>query len=211
LIDTTFGRGAAALVRPGVEGAYAVGLATTQPSPSPADWLLVAPQSPALTTALQSLTALAETEGVGVGALDLHGTPTQAWTRLSLPPTRNQQRAQVVAEVVGLRALVEGYEVLAADPNTLDAVISPLNGARHPPAWWTPLADEIRRSTGIIHLDWRQIEGSLGAQFPRWRLWETAAQPALKHLRQVTLVSGDRSESMQTGSIVVQVSNQLSQ
>jgi hypothetical protein len=204
LIDGALGPGAAELLQTGVERAYGLGLTPTDAG-SP-DWLVVAPYSESLTTALDAITDLAKGQGLSVGALDLRGTQTIAWTRLSMP-SRGGQPLQVVAEVAGLHAQVDQYEVLAANPTTLGAVIGADTPRQHP-SWWQQAAQLPGPSYGYIHLDWPQIQAGLVGQRPQWRLWSTAAQPALKHLQQITLVSGDRSDSMQTGSILVQLSNQ---
>ncbi|MBD1917637.1 MULTISPECIES: DUF3352 domain-containing protein [Cyanophyceae] len=206
LIDGALGQGAMDLLQTGVDRAYGVGLGTAETG-SP-DWLVVAPQSETLTAALDGMTALAQKQGLGVGALDLRGTSAIAWTRLALPKTRGSQPLQVVAEVAGLYAQVDQYEALAASPATLDAVIRPTVVPRQYPVWWPQVAQVPGPSTGYVHIDWPQIQAGLATQLPRWRLWSAAAQPALKHLRQITLVSGDRSDAMQTGSILVQLSNQ---
>ncbi|WOD38074.1 DUF3352 domain-containing protein [Nodosilinea sp. E11] len=206
LIDRALGPGATDLLQVGVDRAYGLGLAP--PSAASADWVVVAPQSDHLSTTLDALTALAQKNGLGVGALDLQGTPTIAWTRLSLPQGRSSQPLQVVAEVAGLHAQVDDYEVLAASPATLAAVIGPQNAPRQWPSWWPQVAQVPGPSTGYIHIDWPQMQTRLATQLPQWRLWSTAAQPVLKHLREITLISRDRSDAMQTGSILVQLSNQ---
>ena len=204
LIDGALGAGATELLQTGVDRAYGVGLATA--AAGVADWLVVAPRSDRLSAALEAITALAQAQGLGVGALDLRGTPAIAWTRLSLPQ-RGAQPLQVVAEVAGLHAPVDQYEVLAAEPATLAAAMEAgAAGAR--PSWWQPVAELPGPSSGYIHIDWPQIQAGLVAQLPQARLWAAAAQPALKHLQQITLVNGDRTDAMQTGSILVQLSNQ---
>ncbi|MGB3308640.1 MAG: DUF3352 domain-containing protein [Nodosilinea sp.] len=205
LIDGALGSGAAELLQTGVDRAYGVGLATARATPP--DWLVVAPQSAALSESLAALTDLARQRGLGVGTLDLRGTPAIAWTRLGLPPSRSLQPLQVVAEVAGLQAQADQYEVLATSVATLDAVVHP-DEPRQQPTWWQQVAQLPGPSTGYVHIDWSQVQASLVAAVPQWRLWGAAAQPALKHLQQITLVSGDRSDSIQTGRILVQLSNQ---
>ncbi|MGB3202840.1 MAG: DUF3352 domain-containing protein [Nodosilinea sp.] len=204
VIDRALGPGAADRLETGVDGAYGIGLTARVDAP---DWLVVAPQSPALSESLEALSDLARRQGLGVGALDLRGTPAIAWTRLALPPSRGSQPLQVVAEVAGLQASVDRYEVLAASAAMLDAVLHP-GQPRQPPAWWPPVAQLPGASTGYVHINWSQVQTGLAAAVPQWRLWSTAAQPALKHLQTITLVSGDRSDSIQTGRIVVRLSNQ---
>lgn len=204
LIDDSLGSGAADLLQTGVNRAYGIGLSALGAVP---DWLVVAPQSEAMNTTLDTLTQLVQGQGLGVGSLDLRGTPAIAWTRLALPQGPSSQPLQVVAEVAGLYAQVDQYEVLATSPAALDAVLHPEAEPRQRPTWW-PGAEISGPSTGYVHIDWAQVQAGLIAQLPQWRLWSTAAQPALKHLRDITLVSGDRSDSMQTGSILVQLSNQ---
>jgi hypothetical protein len=207
LLDRALGPGAADLLQTGVDRAYGVGLAAPAGAARP-DWLVVAPQSDRLTETLTALTALAQGQGLSVGPLDLQGTPAIAWTRLAVPLGRGQQPLQLVAEVAGLQAQVDRYEVLAASPATLDTVINPEMLPRRAPSWWEQAAQVSTSSTGYIHIDWPQVQAGLVAQRPQWRLWGTAAQPALKHLRQITLVNGDRSDAIQTGSILMQLSNQ---
>ncbi|MBE9111221.1 DUF3352 domain-containing protein [Nodosilinea sp. LEGE 07298] len=204
VIDKALGSGAAELLQTGVDRAYGVGLVTARANAP--DWLVVAPQSVTLSKTLADLTELARQQGLGVGSLDLRGTPAIAWTRLALSPNRSQP-LQVMAEVAGLQAQIDQYEVLATSAAMLDAVIHP-SAPRQPPTWWQQVAQLPGPSTGYVHIDWSQVQASLVAQLPQWRLWGTAAQPALKHLQQITLVSGDRSDAMQTGSILVQLSNQ---
>ncbi|MGG6239600.1 DUF3352 domain-containing protein [Nodosilinea sp. AN01ver1] len=205
-MDGALGSGAADLLQRGVDRAYGVGLAALGTA-SP-DWLIIAPQTTTLAETLEHLDELARQQGLGTGALDLRGTPAIAWTRLTLPPTRVPRPLQVVAEVAGLRAEVDQYEVLAASPATLDTVLHPADQPRQQPAWWQQVAQLPGPSNGYVHIDWAQVQTALVAQLPQWRLWGTAAQPALKHLQEITLVSGDRSDVMQTGSILVQLSNQ---
>jgi hypothetical protein len=207
LLDNALGSGVADRLQTGIAQTYGVGL-TAPVSSAPSDWLpewlVVAPQSEPLSEALEALTALTQEHGLGQGILDVQGTPAIAWTRLSLPGRRGAAPLEVVAQVAGLQAQVDQYEVLTASPALLEAVLHPKEQPRQPPRWW-PLATE-QPGSGYIHIDWPQIQPV--AQLPQWRLWSTAAQPVLKHLREITLVSGDRSESMQTGRIVVQLSNQ---
>ncbi len=202
VLDRALGSGAAALLQTGIDRGYGVGLVAAA-----SDWLVVAPQSATLSKTLEDLTELVRQQGLGVGSLDLRGTPAIAWTRLALPQ-QGAQPLQLVAEVAGLRAKVDQYEVLAASPATLDAVIHPSTEPRQQPTWWQQVAQLPGPSNGYVHIDWSQVQAGLVAQLPRWRLWGTAAQPALKHLRQITLVSGDRTDAIQTGSILVQLSNQ---
>ncbi len=207
LLDAALGNGAADRLQTGIAQAYGVGLTAPDSSASPdglPEWLVVAPQSEPLSEALEALTALTQAHGLGMGTLDVQGTPAIAWTRLSLPGRRGAAPLEVVAEVAGMQARVDQYEVLTASPALLEAVLYPEAQPRQPPSWW-PLATE-QPGSGYIHIDWPQIQPV--AQLPQWRLWSAAAQPVLKHLREITLVSGDRSESMQTGRILVQLSNQ---
>ena len=203
LIDGALGAGATELLQTGVDRAYGVGLATAAGA---AEWLVVAPRSDRLSASLEAITALAQAQGLGVGALDLRGTPAIAWTRLSLPQ-RGAQPLQVVAEVAGLHAPVDQYEVVAAAPATLAAVMDAAAAGTRP-SWWQPVAELPGPSSGYIHIDWPQIQTGVVAQLPQARLWAAAAQPALKHLQQITLVSGDRTDALQTGRILVQLSNQ---
>ncbi|MBE9137742.1 DUF3352 domain-containing protein [Nodosilinea sp. LEGE 07088] len=205
LLDEALGAGATALVKTGVDGAYGVGLSASTPGTT-LDWLIVAPQSETLTANLEALSDLARHQGLGVGTLDLQGTPTIAWTRLSLPQRSGSQPLQVKAAVAGLNAQVDQYEVLTASPATLDMVLNP--AVRQRPSWWQQVAEVSGPSTGYIHIDWPQVQGNLTTRLRHWQLWSTAAQPALKHLRQITLVGSDRSDAMQIGRILVQLSNQ---
>ncbi|WP_035985834.1 DUF3352 domain-containing protein [Leptolyngbya sp. KIOST-1] len=205
VFDSALGSGVAELLQTGIDRAYGLGLQRLDAG-SP-DWLVVAPQSDSLNNTLEALNDLARQQGLGVGSLDVRGTPAIAWTRLALP-NRGARPLQVVAEVAGLHAQVDQYEVLAASAATLDTVLHPNDSARQHPAWWPQVAQLPGPSNGYVHIDWAQVQAGLAQAVPRWRLWGAAAEPALKHLRQVTLVSGDRTDSMQTGSIVVQLSNQ---
>ncbi len=208
MVDQTFGPGAAAAILAGATQDYALGVDAPLGATTP-DWFLLRPQGESMTTAVQRLTELVRQQGLGVGTVEIQGQPTTVWTRLSLNRQGRQsgQPLAITAEVAGLQTEVGDYGAIATSADALDTLLSRSQAAAQYPDWWL-LTEQFRQPNhGYIHIDWSQVQNSLGQHLPRFRLWQAAAQPGLKHLQQVTLARYGRTQQVQTGSLFFQLSN----
>lgn len=187
-------------------------LGSSRPWSQESDWLLVTQRSDAMEAALEDLTALAQDRGLGVSSLDIEGYPTTALTKLSLGYNQGGsgpgETWQVVTQVAALWAKIDNYDLLTATPGTLAAILQLRQGPLQVPPWSQDIEVFQRPGEGYIHINWPQLQADLGQQIPRFRLWETAARPILKHLNQILLTSYGRTEQIQTGSIFFQLSNE---
>jgi hypothetical protein len=209
-IDRTFGPGAAEALLTGIDQDYALGVKTLSAGEL-TDWVLLSPQAASMDQALNTLTELARQQGLGVGTLELQGEPATVWTRLSLSPRGGSRGAgqplTITAEVAGLQAQVGRYGAIATSADIIDGMLGLRQASLQYPDWWSQTEQFQRPSAGYIYLDWPQLQASLGQRQSRFRLWEAAAQPALKHLRQITMARYGQTEQVQTGAIFVQLSN----
>lgn len=215
-LDRILGTGATAAVVDIVDQPYGLGLAL-EPDLANPGWLLVSSASERLGNALGQLETLARDQGLGVGRLDLLGYPTTVWAKLSLAPIRPQSREvaplTVSTEVAGLTAQVGDYQVLTTRPTVMEQVLRlsqpDLWNAGQPkaPDWVRQLDYLSRPSEGYVHLDWPQLQGAMQAQVPRFRLWEAAARPILRHFQGVTWASYGQTEQMQRTGFFLELTN----
>ncbi len=211
LFDGLLGTDATDLILTSVDQAYGLGVAL-QAGASRPDWLLLSPTGDKLTTALGSLNDQAQAQGLGVGRVDILEHPTMVWTQLSLVPAVARAEAtkplQIKADVVGLQTQVDRYQVLTRSPATLEQVLLADQQSDGPPGW-TQHLDRFRQpAEAYAHLDWPQFQRIVAGWGAPFRLWQTAASPVLKHLRQVTVASYGQTEQTQTMGLFFQLSNQ---
>lgn len=191
----------------GVVNEFALGV---NPGAAP-DWLFVTEQSAALETALHQVRVVAQAAGLGASRLILQDHPTTALARLTLKPSLkglSDQSVEVLTQVLGLQAEIDDLTVLASSPGAMDVALKRWGMVPSPPAWVQQLSLFQRPNEGYIHINWPTLQSALGQQIARFRLWETAAKPVLRHLKQITLTSYGRTPELQTGRIFFQLSNQ---
>lgn len=215
-LDRILGTGATATVVDNVDQPYGLGLAL-EPDVADPGWVLVGSASEELSHALGQLETLARDQGLGVGRLDLLGHPTTVWARLSLAPTRpgatEAAPLTVTTEVAGLTAQVDDYQVLTTRPTVMEQVLRLSqpdvwnSGQPKAPAWVQQLDYFSQPSEGYVHLDWPQLQGAMQAQVPRFRLWEAAARPILRHLQGVTWASYGQTDQIQRTGFFLELTN----
>ena len=190
----------------GASNHFALGLNPGQST----DWLMAFGHNRALAEALQHLKDTAQTEGIGVNTLALRGYTTTALTRLSVTPNLSQAPGRgVVTHLLGLHTEVNDMDLMASSPVLMDAALKASQGNElTAPAWSEELSLFQRPNEGYIHIYWPKLQSGLRQQIARFRLWETAAKPVLKHLQGVTLTSYGRTEEFQTGRVFLRLSNQ---
>jgi hypothetical protein len=210
-LDSLLGGNATDLIMTGVDQGYGTGLTLQTNSPQPS-WLLLSQSSNQLDTTLETLKDKAQAQGLSVGQVEILDYPTTVWTRLSLasPGSRSggTQPLQIRADVAGLQTNMGRYQVLTTSPATMEQVLL-ADQQSGPPPEWTQHLDFFRPSAeGYAHLNWPQFQGLLRERGAQFRLWQAAARPVLKHLRQITMASYGQTEQLQTMGLFFQLSNQ---
>lgn len=128
-------------------GEYALGML---PRPDGLyDWVFVTWQSPETTTGLERLNAIAQTQGISIGAVPLGDTKITAWTTLqTVPKPRNNSQKNagselmtIQAKVEGVHATANGYEIFAT---SLEAIEQAIQAAQ------TPIADDRERAIATL-------------------------------------------------------------
>jgi len=174
------------------------------------DWLLVSEAGDALTGVLQQVYTSAQNAGVGVNTLMVEGHPTTALARLMLsqnPAGTQNTSIDVIAQVLGMQAQVDDVSVMTSSPALMVSTLKNGQNAPQLPAWTQDLSLFRTPNEGYMHLRWPQLQSELSQRSARFRLWETATKPILRHLKTVTLTSYGRTRDWQTGRVFFQLSN----
>lgn len=191
-----------------VQEDYAVGLLAGQTS----DWLLIAhtPESDRLKT----LDALAQSQGLGVGQLDLGAQRATAWTRLSLSPrTSLTAPPQLRTEVVAVHATIApDTTVFATSLSAIEQVL------RSPTA--TPLTQSTQfvaaqtisdPSSSWLYVDWPQIKPRLLSQLPWLKALDQIGRPLTHHLGPVIIHAQPAADpTLQQGVVAIHLIGEAS-
>ncbi len=193
-----------------VDQRYALGLVLSAKD-QPLQGLMVTPSSPGVLTAIDTLEKRAQAQGLSMGRLDILGYPTTVWTSLSLRQNFARDSAnrplQVQTDVAGLRAEVGHDQVFATSAELMEQA---LGVDQHPDeslAWIEAIEAFPQAGESYVHLDWIALEGYLRQQIPQFRLWDTVARPALKHLQAVTLASYGQTDQVHHAGLFIQLQN----
>ena len=150
------------------------------------DWLLVSEAGDALTGVLQQVYTSAQNAGVGVNTLMVEGHPTTALARLMLsqnPAGTQNTSIDVIAQVLGMQAQVDDVSVMTSSPALMVSTLKNGQNAPQLPAWTQDLSLFRTPNEGYMHLRWPQLQSELSQRSARFRLWETATKPILRHLK----------------------------
>lgn len=204
-VDDRLGNGVTRQIVENVGQPYALGLGFSPRDGSP-HWLLVSPTQPSIQQVIETLSGTAQTQGLSLGQLDILGFPTTVWTRLSLSQSR-PGALQVQTEVAGLSAQAGQNQVLTTSPELMEQVLSVEQHQAQPPAWTDQLRVFPQPGESYVHLDWPTAAAYARQQSPQFRLWETVAKPALKHLQGVILTSYGQTDQVHHEGIFIQLQN----
>ena len=210
MVEDRLGPGVASQLLASVDQRYALGLDFSPNTQTP-QGLLVTPSSPAVLAVIDTLEQQAKSQGLSLGRLDILGYPTTVWTSLSLRQEIARGRAsmplQVQTKVVGLSAEVGPDQVLTTSADLMEQVLTVDQHRDVSPTWMDPIGAFPQAGENYVHLDWISLEGYLRQQIPQFRLWETVARPALKHLQAVTLASYGQTDQVHHAGLFIQLQN----
>ena len=178
-----------------------------------ADWVFVADKSadPTAQAAIDHLDAIAKTQGISVGSLQLADQTVNIWTRLSTaqdPKKRNSKALNVQAQVAGAHTSVGNYEIFTTSVEAMSEVLK---------ANQTPIAKSqtFRQATaplatpnnGYLYLNWETAQPLLERQFPILKVLKLAGQPFFEHLRSFALSSYSGQPGVQPASAFIQLTD----
>ncbi|MBW4488132.1 MAG: DUF3352 domain-containing protein [Trichocoleus desertorum ATA4-8-CV12] len=186
-----------------VQGEYALAL-LPRPEQQP-DWVFVTQRTEAATTAIANLDTLAKDRGFSVGPLTLADRPVSAWTKLDSTPLKTTGRENgkttgktigipvvnvVAAEVEGVHATVENYEIFATSVEAMEQALQATKTSLiDNPSFKAAIAALPKDNDGYLYLDWANSRSILEQQLPFLRLVELASQPFWNQLRSLTVTS----------------------
>ncbi|QQE64830.1 hypothetical protein GFS31_15130 [Leptolyngbya sp. BL0902] len=204
-VDEQLGNGVTHQLLETVDQPYALGLGLSPTNGLP-DWLLVSPTHPSTQQMIETLGRMAPDRGFSLGQLEILGFPTTVWTRLSLSQSR-PGALQVQTEVAGLTAQVGHHQVLTTSPVLMEQALRVEQQQGQPPIWTDQLGRFPRLGESYVHLDWPTAAAYVRQQSPQFRLWETVAKPALKHLKGVILTSYGQTDRVRHEGLLIQLQN----
>ena len=186
-----------------VQGEYALAL-LPRPEQQP-DWVFVTQRTEAATTAIANLDTLAKDRGFSVGPLTLANRPVSAWTKLDSTPLQPAGKEHgkttgktigipvanvVAAEVEGVHATVENYEIFATSVEAMEQALQATKTSLiNNPGFKAAIAALPKDNDGYLYLDWANSRSILEQQLPILRLVELASQPFWNQLRSLTVTS----------------------
>ncbi|WP_017721213.1 DUF3352 domain-containing protein [Kamptonema formosum] len=190
----------------GVRGEYALGLLPSQ-ADGTSDWIFVAQQSPELAKSVERLDGIARSQGLSAGALTLGSRQVTAWTKLSASDAGGQKSSppQLVAQVVGVRALAGNYEIFASSIGAMEQALSAAKGGSALAA--LPFLEAIsalpRPNYGYAYLDWSATQPILERRLPLLGLVQRSG--AFKHLRGIGVSSAGGDKGVLTADLFIRL------
>lgn len=191
---------------------YALGLLPRSDVAQP-DWVFVAKQTPELSDRLTQLDQQSQEQGISTGRFTIANYPVTAWTKLSTrrsPGRINQREVMTVqAEVQGVHASVEEYEIFAT---SLDAIAQALEATQNSLLSTDRFQQEIAAlpspNNGYLFVDWMALRKAIGSSSPD--LLDLKARfaflkPVMDEVRTLTLSSEGSSTNAARGTIFLRL------
>lgn len=185
-----------------LQGEFAIGtLAGATPS-----WVMLAQAGD--TAPFEPMDAFAQAQGINVSQVQLGDRDITVWTRIALARLSPNSSLQLQTQVVGVHAIVNGYEVLANSLEGLQQILGNLE--KSPLSKQTTFVDlmaQVETPTGAFtYLNWPVLAPQLTRQLPWLRAIEQAGQPLTAHLGPIVISGSGSSQSLQKGVVAVKLS-----
>ena len=205
-----------------VKGDYALGLVPRRAESltdekttvsGSADWVFIADKSADQNAqaAIDHLDAIAKTQGISVGSLQLSDQTVNIWTRLSTAQDSKKSGPKVLdvqAQVAGVHASVGNYEIFTTSVEAMSEVLkatqTPIAKSKTFRQAIAPLATP---NNGYLYLNWETAQPLLESRFPILKVLELAGQPFFEHLRSFALSSYGGQSSVQPGRAFIQLTD----
>ncbi|MGH2413780.1 MAG: DUF3352 domain-containing protein [Microcystaceae cyanobacterium] len=177
-----------------VQGEYAIGLLPREEQTTP-DWIFVAEKSEGTPAAISRLDTLASSEGLSLNSFTLDEQKISAWTQLTTAmnkssETKDRESFTIQAKVLGTRADMGNYEILASSIEAMDkALTAKDNSLMKNPHFKDSLAVIPQPNQGYVYIDWTKSHDILERQLPILKFMEVLGKPFFQNLRSLTVSS----------------------
>lgn len=194
-----------------VEGEYALSLLPRSDRVNP-DWIFVAEKTAGADAKIEHLDHLAKEEGFSVGNLSVGDQTITAWTKLitttKLVPSQDDGLMKLEAQVRGVHAEVDNYEVFAT---SIEAMAEALEGRSNSlvaqEKFQTAIAPLPPPNNGYFYLDWNSAQPAVERQLPVIRFAELAGKPLFDHLRSLSISSYGSTDGVQRSKLFFRLGN----
>lgn len=176
----------------------------------PGDWIFVAHHTPDTSAALDRIDALAQSQGLTLGTLNLDSDQTaRVWTQLIVPSNAGlmgwRSAGQVNTQVQGVRATMGDYEILATSVPALAAAVqagrdesASVVGDR----LWQAIATGFPSpNDGNLYLRWPAARPVVERLIPLFRLIEAPLRPVFDRLDRLSLTTEGGPENLRRLSL----------
>lgn len=184
-----------------LKGEYALATLANQPT----TWLLVTKASEAKD--LESIDAFVKEQGINVNQVHTEEGDVTTWTRFSLMRTSPQAPLQLMTQVVGVHALIDGYTVLSTSLLGLEQVLQvDESNSLSRQADFVQLVNNLDEPAGgITYVDWPNLMPTLARRFSWIRAIDQAGQPLTAHLGPIILQDRGSTQSLQEGVVAIKL------
>ena len=180
-----------------VTGEYAVSLAVKE-NQKGLDWFFI---SELAEEALSpTFDQLAQTRDLSIGNLPLENDSMVTWTQLIT--TNDDSLSRLEAEVKGVHAEIDNYEILTSSVNLLSNSLTKSNRNLLNNSSWQESIDALpKQNNGYLYLKWKPLKPYLVKKFPLLRVVELSFKPVFNNLDSVTVTDEGVEEGIQLGSV----------
>ncbi|HEY9636145.1 MAG TPA: DUF3352 domain-containing protein [Coleofasciculaceae cyanobacterium] len=196
-----------------VQGDYALSL-LPRPDRVDPDWIFVAQKADQATAekSIQHLDDLAKQRGLSVGSLTLGEHNITAWTKLvtaaKTVPGKDDRLMKLEAQVQGIHASVENYEIFTT---SIEAMDEALKGLEHSllksDNFKNAIAFLPQQNDGYLYLDWTTAENFIERQLPIVQVVELVGKPLFDHLRSLSVSSYGIDNGIQRSKLFFRLDN----
>lgn len=181
-----------------VQGEYAIGLISSQPSP---EWIFVTEKVPSTQEGIAKLDAIAAEKGLSVTEFNLLNQPVIAWTQLKAANSNksgNKPSFSIEAKAYGVHTTLDNYEIFTSSLETMYEVISIKdNTLLESRNFQKSIAALPQSNAGYVYINWAASQGILERQLPVLKLLKVVAKPIFSNLRSLTVTNyGDDTSSL---------------
>lgn len=196
-----------------VQGEYALALLPRSPDAanrnSQGDWIFVAEKSADASPSIEHLDDIAKQQGFSIGSVMLENQPISAWTKLSTASSdaSNAGPLTLKAQVRGVHASVDKYEIFASNLEAMDEALKAAQGGSllTSSTFQQGIAPLPQPNYGYVYLDWPASRIIVERQLPLLRLVELAARPVFQHLRSLSISSTGGEAGVRLGDVFIKL------
>lgn len=196
-----------------VQGEYALSLVPRPDTVNP-DGIFVAQKAAGAKAeeAIEHLDDLAKKQGFSVGSLPLGDKTITAWTKLitSTNPVagKDDSLMRLEAQVQGVHASVENYEIFATSIEAMDQALKGLeNSLLKNDNFQNAIAPLPEQNDGYLYLDWATGGKFIKRQLPIVQVVELVAKPLFDYLRSLSVSNYGIDNGVQQSKLFFRLDN----